>query len=280
MLAELNDGSPRRVNHKRLRRILNTYELGLPRCLPAARARSVQRLIRQAGSSVNLVQRREFGALEAFTTDFTELVYAGGGCKAQLLVLLDLGSRWVGGWAVGPSATHVLALTALDRLQAQLAYWGVDLRDKIIHHDQDPAFTSHAWLRRVLLTEHGRVSFTEHGARDNPSMESFWGRFKTENRTLIREAETLSEITELIPGRIDYYNRDRRHSSLGQISPWTILARALSLTDHANRCSATKPGAQARRSADYERSQPLNANTAVLSYRPHASLTRGSFQTL
>ena len=59
-------------------------------------------------------------------------------------------------------------------------------------------------------------------------MESFWGRFKTENRTLIREAQTLSEITELIPERIDYYNRERRHSSLGQIAPWTVLADTLS----------------------------------------------------
>ena len=119
----------------------------------------------------------------------------------------------VGGWAVGASANHLLALAALDRLRAQLASWGVDLRDRIVHHDQDPAFTSTARLRRLLLGEHARVSFTEHGAGDNPAMESFWGRFKTENRTLIREAQTLSEITELIPERIDYYNRDRRHSS-------------------------------------------------------------------
>ena len=76
ILAELNDGSSERVNHKRLRRILNTYELGLP--------------------------------------------HAGGTRKAHLIVLLDLGSRWVGGWAVGPSPNHLLALTALDRLIRRL----------------------------------------------------------------------------------------------------------------------------------------------------------------
>jgi len=260
ILAELNESSSGLVNHKRLRRILNTYELGLPRCLPAARCSRVQRLIRQAGYSVNLVRGRKFDVLEAFTTDFTELVYAGGTRKAQLLVLLDLGSRWVGGWAVGPSANHVLALTALDRLHGHLASWGMALQGKIIHHDQDSAFTSDAWLRRLLLTEHCRVSFTEHGARDNPWMESFWGRFKTENRSLIREAQTLSEVGELIPGRIDYYNRDRRHSSLGQISPWTVLARVLR--------------------ADHKHSQPPNVNTALLPYPSHASLNRGLSQTL
>ena len=268
ILAELNDGSSERVNHKRLRRVLNTYDLGLPRCLPATRPSSVQRLIGDAGSSVNLVRGRDFDALEAFTTDFTELIYAGGARKAYLIVLLDLGSRWVGGWAVSPSANHLLALTALDRLCAQLAYWGMDLRSKIVHHDRDPVFTSKAWLQRLLLAEHARVSFTVHGARDNPSMESFWGRFKTENRALIREAQTLSEVTELIPGRIDYYNCDRRHSSLGQISPWTVLAQALSQNGHAKRRSARKSNTQAKRTANFERSQHLNGNTAVLDYVP------------
>ena len=279
MLAELNDRSCDRVNHKRLRRILTTYELGLPRCLPAARPSALQRLIREASSSVNLVQGRDFDALEAFTTDFTELRYAGGTRKAHLIVLLDLGSRWVGGWAVSPSANHLLALAALDRLCAQLAHWGLDLRDTIVHHDQDPAFTSQAWLRRLLLTEHARVSFTEHGARDNPWMESFWGRFKTDNRTLIHEAQTLSELTELIPGRLDNYNRDRRHSSLGQISPWTILAHALSRNGHAKRRSGRKSNTQPRRRVDFDPSRPLNANTAELPYHPHASITRGSSQT-
>ena len=95
ILAELNDGSSERVNHKRLRRVLRTCDLGLPRCLPATRTGSVQRLIRQAGSCVNLVRGRDCGALEAFATDFTELPYAGGTRKAYLIALLDLGSRWV-----------------------------------------------------------------------------------------------------------------------------------------------------------------------------------------
>ena len=58
------------VNRKRLRRVLRAYDLGLPRCLPANRTGSVQRLIRQAGWSVNLVRGRDCRALEGFTTDF------------------------------------------------------------------------------------------------------------------------------------------------------------------------------------------------------------------
>ena len=99
--AELVEAGKGPVNHKRLLRVLRRYELGLPRCLPAATPSGVQQLIRHAGSSVNLVRRRSFEVLEAFTTDFTELAYAGGAHKAHLIALVDLESHWAGGWAPG-----------------------------------------------------------------------------------------------------------------------------------------------------------------------------------
>jgi len=39
----------------------------------------------------------------------------------------------------------------------------------------------YAWLKRVLLKEGAIVSYAQHGAKDNPWIESFWRRFKTEN---------------------------------------------------------------------------------------------------
>ena len=95
MQADLNDQGER-VNHKRLLRVLSTYELSLPRSLPASSVSAVKQLINQAGSSVNLVRSRHFGVLAAFTTDFTELVYANGTHKAFLISLLDLLDRRLG----------------------------------------------------------------------------------------------------------------------------------------------------------------------------------------
>lgn len=229
--VELAAAGQGRVNHKRLLRVLRRYELGLPRCLPAANPSGVQRLIRQAGASVNLLRGRSFEVLTAFTTDFTELVYAGGARKAHLIALVDLESKWAGGWAVSVSADHVLALRALDELCAHLEGLGRRLQDVLIHHDQDAVFTGHAWLRRLLLQEGARVSYTEHGCRDNPWVESFWGRLKTEMDSAIRDADTLAELTDLVAQRMTYYNRRRRHSALGQIAPWTFLCRALGLRD-------------------------------------------------
>lgn len=61
----------------------------------------------------------------------------------------------------------------------------------------------------VLLGEKARLSYAERGAKDNPWIESFWGRFETENGELILEAETLEEVKTIVGDQLDYYNRRR-----------------------------------------------------------------------
>ena len=60
----------------------------------------------------------------------------------------------------------------------------------IVHHDRDPVFTSYEWTGRLLLKDEARISYALRGARDNTEMESFHGRFKTENRSLIDDRRT------------------------------------------------------------------------------------------
>ncbi len=78
------------VNHKRLRRVLKSYELGLRRCLPRSKPSAVQQLIAAAGRSADLVKGHSFETLEAFSTDFKELLYDGGHKKAHLMALRRL----------------------------------------------------------------------------------------------------------------------------------------------------------------------------------------------
>ena len=67
---ELAESSTGRVNHKRIRRVLTDYELGLRRCLPKSRPSPVAKLVRKAGSKADLVKGRSPKALEAFSTDY------------------------------------------------------------------------------------------------------------------------------------------------------------------------------------------------------------------
>lgn len=176
----------------------------------------------QHGGPTDLVKGRSFGTLEAFSTDFTELFYAGGQRKAYLMVLLCIESRWL-----GPRRCRPLALTSLERLTRNLGVVGRNLKGVIVHHDKDSVYTSYAWLQRVLLDEHGRLSYAERGAKDNPWIESFWGRFKTENADLLLACETLTEVASVVDDRLVYYNEARRHSSLDYKRPMEVLLSTL-----------------------------------------------------
>jgi transposase InsO family protein len=56
-------------------------------------------------------------------------------------------------------------------------------------------------------------------------MGSFHGRFKTENRSLIDDAQSLEALRIVLDERLDYFNRTRRHSTLGNQSPLDHLAK-------------------------------------------------------
>lgn len=78
----------------------------------------------------------------------------------------------------------------------------------------------------VLLGEKARLSYAERGAKDNPWIESFWGRFETENGELILQAETLEEVRKIVEEQLEYYNHKRRHSALDYRRPYEVVLAA------------------------------------------------------
>ena len=201
ILPELRARIGLRVNHKRLKRLLNQHDLRLRRCLPAPRPSAARRTLRQHAGKLDLVKKRlasgsSFDVLEAFSTDFTELNCRGG--KAHLMAMVCIESRYVAGWAVGRSANRELALKCWRRAKQRLAELGRTPIGLIVHHDQDSVYTSHDWLRALLVEDGAKVSYSENGAKDNPWIESLWGRFKTENESLIAEAMGTVQLTEIV----------------------------------------------------------------------------------
>lgn len=84
-------------------------------------------------------------------------------------------------------------------------------------------YTGYGWTGQVLVRDHVRLSYALRGCRDNPEMESFRSRFKSENRSLFLEVPTLADLQRLVAQRITYYNVRRRHSSLGNRAPLIYL---------------------------------------------------------
>ena len=185
----------------------------------------IRQAITSAGDRINLLAgKATIRPLEVAYADFTELVYANGRRKAQLIPIVDHATKLMLGWAVGERAVTQLALAAWDRARQSLSSHGVPLRRVIVHHDQDPVFTGYGWTARLLLQEQVRVSYALNGARDNPEMEGFNSRFKTENRSLFLDAQTLDELEAVVAERIRYYNQERRHSTIGYQAPATYVA--------------------------------------------------------
>jgi len=217
------------VNHKVVERLLGTWNLSILRSTHRPRPSSVQKAIAQAGELANLVaQMEEIGLFQVVYTDFTEIWYRGGHRKAVLMPIIGHVSKMAFGWAVGQSRGTALALQAWEHAKRTFQQMGISYLGRIMHHDRDSVYTGYEWTSQLLLKDKSRLSYALRGAKDNPEMESFNGRFKTEGHSLFLEAQSLGELIAVVDERMQYYNTERRHSSIGCVPPLTYIKRTRS----------------------------------------------------
>jgi transposase InsO family protein len=147
------------------------------------------------------------------TIDITYIPTAEG--WLYLAVILDLFSRRVVGWAMAAHMTQALVCQALRMALRQRR-----LHAPLLHHsDRGSQYTGQAF--QSLLTAHGVVpSMSGRGnCYDNAPVESFFGTLKTElvNHALYHtRQEAMTDIFLYLEG---FYNRQRRHTALGHLSP-------------------------------------------------------------
>ena len=221
---ELRNSYQQRVNHKVVQRLHRLWDLALLRTTRVPRPSAIRQIIREANGRTNLTLDLE--TIELFQvayTDFTELRYADGDKKAYLMPILDHASKLVYGWALGERANTALALAAWERARQAFVDLEIPYQGIIIHHDQDSVYTSYDWTGQLLLKDKVRISYALGGAKDNPEMEGFNSRFKSEGRSLFLDAQSLLELATIVDHRMQYHNEDRLHSSIGYRSPWRFI---------------------------------------------------------
>jgi len=99
-------------------------------------------------SSFNRVKNlKEINPLGVFYTDYTEIKYDNGSKKAYLMPILDHKSKFVAGYALEKRKDTDTVLKAIKRAVSKLKELGKSLKDKIVHHDQDPVYTGYIWMR-------------------------------------------------------------------------------------------------------------------------------------
>jgi len=123
-------------------------------------------------------------------------------------------------WLAGPGG-----LKAWEWAKDTFDQLGIPYAGVIMHHDRGSAFISYMWTSQLLLDDGVWLSYALRGAKDNPAMESFNGRFKGEGYSLFLNAQTLDEFIKVVDQRMTYYNIERRHSSIGYVPPMAYIER-------------------------------------------------------
>jgi len=150
---------------------------------------------------------------QAWVTDITYIRTLEG--WLYLAVVLDLHSRAVVGWSMGPRMQTSLVLDAL-----MMAVWRRRPKASvIIHSDQGSQFGSDEFNRWCKDNQLSPSMSRRGNCWDNAVAESFFSNLKSEQikkRIYSTRAEAKSDIFEYIEG---FYNRVRRHKHLDQLSP-------------------------------------------------------------
>ena len=209
-----------RVGRHRVARLMRLHGLrSLSRRRPWKRLAGVTPAIRVA----NTLQRAFAAARpnEKWAGDITYVPTRQG--WLYVAVLMDLYSRRIVGWAMDDQMTTTLTLSALEMaLQQRLVPVG------LLHHsDRGSQYGAVAYQQRLAIRGI-RCSMSRPGnCWDNAVVESFFATLKTELRVTeewyaTRQAARTA-IFEYVEG---FYNRARRHSTLGYLSPVEFEERA------------------------------------------------------
>jgi len=150
---------------------------------------------------------------QRWVADFTYVATQEG--WLYVAIILDLFSRKVVGLAMHERMTADLVLKALEQ-----AVLHRDPESGLIHHsDRGSQYTSQDF--QALLTLYGMIASMSGTGNcfDNATAESFFHTLKTEHiyfeyyETRAQAKQSIFEYVEV------FYNRKRRHSTLGYLSP-------------------------------------------------------------
>ncbi len=202
-----------RCSRKRVARLMR--KAGLQGCIRGRRKRTTRRDL-YATPAPDLLKRNFAAAApnKIWTADITYIHTWEG--FLYLAFILDIYSRRVVGWSM---ATHLRTELVVDALE--MALWRRNPEVGLVHHtDRGVQYTALSFGKKLeeagIAASMGRVG----SALDNAISESFVASLKSEllhegHRFVSREAARTA-VFDYIEG---FYNRVRRHSSLGYLSP-------------------------------------------------------------
>jgi len=138
-----------------------------------------------------------------------------------LAVVMDLFSRRIIGWSMQPTLASTLVRSAL-----QMALQQRPGTEQVLHHSDRGSQYASGDYQALLAAAGLQCSMSRTGdCFDNAVVESFFGTLKTElvyQQQYTTHSEARSAVFEYVEV---FYNRQRRHSTLGYLSPAAYEAR-------------------------------------------------------
>lgn len=206
-----------RVNRKRVRRLMRT--MGLRSLAPGP---NTSRKHPAHAVYPYLLRDRVIDAPnQVWCTDVTYIPMARG--YLYLVAIMDWHTRHVLSWRLSTTQDVRFCLEALEEA---LERYGTP---EIFNSDQGSQFTSKDWTQ--ALKTHGiEISMDGKGCWiDNVFVERLWRSLKHEC-VYLNAFDTFRDAQAGIGAWMDYYNRERPHSSLGDLAPaeayevWSLAA--------------------------------------------------------
>jgi putative transposase len=202
----------RKVSRKRVARLMKKQKL---------QARKKRRSVRTTDSNHSQpvapnVLQRDFSPDKPNSTWATDITYVWTGEGwLYLAVVLDLFSRRVVGWSMSEHIDTKLVLGALE-----MALEGRHPPQGLIHHSDRGSQYASAEYRQALASRGIQCSMSRKGnCWDNAVVESFFSTLKLELIYLTDLPTRHQARLEIFEYLEVFYNRRRRHSSLGYLSP-------------------------------------------------------------
>lgn len=152
-------------------------------------------------------------ANQVWVTDITYIPTKEG--WMYLAAYMDLKTRKIKGWMIRDHMRTELVLSAFR----QAVFREKGISGLIVHSDRGSQYASHEF-REDLEKHQVLSSMSAQGhCYDNAAMESFWSSLKAD-LGITRPFDTKEEARMVIFDYIEvFYNRQRIHSSIGDLSP-------------------------------------------------------------
>ena len=202
------------MNHKKIQRIKNKYEL-FTRIRKPNPYKNIMKKEQEHRTFSNVLNRnfKQIVPSKVFGTDITYLPFNHQ--IAYLSVVKDVASREITAWNLSQRMEMNIVLDTIDDMIKNQSV--ALLSGALIHSDQGVHYTNPDYSNAIKKLNMVQSMSRKGRCIDNAPTESFFGHLKDD--VDYGDCKTFEELREMIGVYIEYYNNDRPQWELKKMTP-------------------------------------------------------------